>query len=53
MDFIVLIIIVFNIIILLIGFLSYKVELNVFFIVLLELIGLYFIYKVWVYNRIY
>ena len=46
MDFIVLIIVVFNIIILLIGFLFYKIELNIFFIILLELIGPYFIYKV-------
>ena len=46
MDFIVFIIAVFNIIILPVGFLFYKVELNVFSIMLLELIGPYFIYKV-------
>ena len=46
MDFIVLIIAVFNITVLPVGFLFYKVELGVFFIMLLELIGFYFIYKV-------
>ena len=41
-----LIIAVFNIIILLVGFLFYKVKLNIFSIILLEFIGLYFVHKV-------
>ena len=46
MDFIVLILVTFNITILLVGFLSYKIEFNVLLIIFLKLIGLYFIYKV-------
>ena len=53
MDFTVLIIAVFNITVLLVGFLSCEVELGVFSIVLLEFVGPCFVYKVWVYDRIY
>ena len=46
MDFIVFILAIFNIIILLVGFLSCKIEFGVLLIIFLELIGPYFIYKV-------
>ena len=46
MDFIVLILAIFNITVLPVGFLFYKIEFNVLLIIFLELIGPYFIYKV-------
>ena len=46
MDFIVFILVTFNIAILPVGFLFYKIEFSVLTIMFLKLIGPYFIYKI-------